>query len=166
MFDVPYSHHDRMGQVVVINAPYGFSAVWNVIRPWLAKETQEKVDILGSDYQSVLLDMIDGENLPEAFGGSCTCENEGGCMMSSAGPWVEGRKERRERWLKGEGSLTEPSPWDEKTLSGNPTEGAVSPAHSGSTVDAYFEQPSETNGVAVPDVQTNGTNGANGTHPT
>lgn len=35
-------------------------------------------------------------------GGTCNCSE--GCEKSNAGPWKEGRAERRERWLKGEGS--------------------------------------------------------------
>ncbi len=39
-------------------------------------------------------------------------------MRSQAGPWKEGREERREKWLKGEADLALPSPWDEKSAVG------------------------------------------------
>lgn len=139
-----------MGQVVVINAPYGFSTVWSVIKPWLAKETQEKVDIVGSDFKEVLLDLVDAENLPEMFGGKCTCSEHGGCMKSNAGPWVDGRRERRERWLKGEGSLTEPSPWDEKVLNAESVDQAVtSPSVStaSETTNGVLQQNGEDGGT-------------------
>lgn len=97
------SHHWRsMGQLAVVNAPYSFAYIWAAVKPWLAKETQEKVDILGPNYQEVLLNIVDAENLPESLGGKCTCEKEGGCQFSSAGPWMENRKERRDKWLRGE----------------------------------------------------------------
>lgn len=91
-----------MGQLAVINAPYGFATIWGIAKGWLAKETQEKVHIFGSDYQSFLLEHVDAENLPETLGGKCTCIDEGGCHMSNTGPWMIDRPARRKRFLKGE----------------------------------------------------------------
>jgi hypothetical protein len=82
---------EMMGKLAVINAPSTFTVIWNVVKAWLSKETAEKVDILGSDYQDVLLDLIDAENLPSSLGGTCTCSEAGGCQLSGAGPWQEGR---------------------------------------------------------------------------
>lgn len=108
---------ETMAQLAIVNAPSSFTAIWSVMRPWLAKETVAKVSVLGSNYQKALLELVDAENLPETLGGTCTCEDcteialddgKGGvaemgrCAFSSAGPWMIGRKERREAWLKGE----------------------------------------------------------------
>jgi len=49
------------------------------------------VDILGSDYKDVLLDLVDPENLPSSLGGTCICSEAGGCQLGGAGPWQEGR---------------------------------------------------------------------------
>lgn len=76
-----------------------------MIKPWLSKETVGKVDILGSNYKEVLLDLIDEENLPASLGGGCTCE--GGCEYSFAGPWKETLEERRERRKREAAELTE-----------------------------------------------------------
>ena len=76
--------------------------MWSIAKPWLAKETQEKIHILGSDYQPALLELVDAENLPTSFGGKCTCEGFGGCEASRASPWMADRGRRREAWLKGE----------------------------------------------------------------
>lgn len=86
---------DTMGQLLIINAPSSFTFIWGIIKPWLAKETVEKVDILGSNYREILLDVVDAENLPEILGGTCTCKGKGGCDLSGAGPWMDERKERK-----------------------------------------------------------------------
>jgi hypothetical protein len=123
-----------MGQLFIINAPTSFTAIWSVIRPWLAPRTLDKITILGAnqpDQQTTLLDLIPPENLPVALGGTCTCTDAtdatsagcrgdsdddsdsdscssgssgsgGGCTLSNAGPWMDGRAERRARWLRGE----------------------------------------------------------------
>jgi len=93
---------ETLGTLIVINAPYGFATIWSIVKGWLAKETQEKVQILGSNYKEVLLEYVDAENLPAAIGGKCTCQGEGGCEFSNVGPWMIGRKERRQKWLDGE----------------------------------------------------------------
>lgn len=97
---------ETMGQVAIINAPLTFTTMWSAIKPWLAKETVEKVDILGSDYHKALLKICDADALPAELGGSCKCEGEGGCARSNVGPWMEDRAERRAAWIKGERKTT------------------------------------------------------------
>lgn len=78
---------ETMGKFYIINAPWAFSAVWSIIKPWLDEVTVKKINILGSSYQDELIRQIGKENLPKEFGGSCTCSELGGCAMSDAGPW-------------------------------------------------------------------------------
>ncbi|KIK65947.1 hypothetical protein GYMLUDRAFT_158236, partial [Collybiopsis luxurians FD-317 M1] len=88
---------ETLGRVAIINAPSTFTIIWNAIRPWLAKETADKVDVLGPDYRERLLELIDEENLPLALGGKCHCDAEGSrssgprCHLSNSGPWLDGR---------------------------------------------------------------------------
>lgn len=93
-----------MAQLAIINAPASFTTIWGFIKPWLAKETLAKIDILGTDYKDVLLEQIPAENLPESLGGTCTCAEAGGCRLSNAGPWMHNRTLRREKWLRSERS--------------------------------------------------------------
>ncbi|EDR04921.1 uncharacterized protein LACBIDRAFT_237398 [Laccaria bicolor S238N-H82] len=76
---------ETMGKFYIINAPYLFSAVWAIIKPWLDEVTVSKIEILGSGYKDALLKQIPKENLPVEFGGTCVCE--GRCSMADAGPW-------------------------------------------------------------------------------
>lgn len=103
-----------MGQLAIVNAPSTFTAIWGVMKPWMSKETVAKVDILGSNYKDVLLELVDAENLPASLGGNCTCEAEGGCSLSGAGPWQEDRsgwgpkaKAKREAEAKANGDMSE-----------------------------------------------------------
>jgi hypothetical protein len=84
---------ETMGQLAIVNAPSSFTFIWSIMKPWMSKETIEKVNILGSDYKDVLLELVEKENLPIILGGDCTCENEegGSCHISGVGPWKEGR---------------------------------------------------------------------------
>ncbi|WWD17553.1 hypothetical protein CI109_101994 [Kwoniella shandongensis] len=74
-----------MGHMFIINAPYLFSTVWSLIKPWLDEATVRKIHILGKGYKTELLQYIPQENLPSDLGGTCNCK--GGCSLSDAGPW-------------------------------------------------------------------------------
>ena len=74
-----------MGKFYIINAPYAFSLVWTIVKPWLDEVTVAKIEILGGSYKDALLKQIPRENLPKEFGGLCECKS--GCSMSDAGPW-------------------------------------------------------------------------------
>jgi hypothetical protein len=75
-----------MGKFYVINAPWGFSTVWSLVKGWLDEATVAKIHILGSSYKDDLLKQIPASSLPKYLGGSCECP--GGCSLSDAGPWT------------------------------------------------------------------------------
>lgn len=93
---------ERLGHTYIINAPWGFGMVWNVIKGWLDAVTREKVHILGSGYQQELLDQIPAENLSKRYGGTCECD--GGCDFSDAGPWTQ------PEWATPQKAASQPSP--------------------------------------------------------
>lgn len=85
-------HHCRM---FIINAPFLFSGVWMMIKPWLDEKTAKKIKIIGSGYKKELLEFIDAENLPDFLdGGQCKCAGNGGdCLSWNIGPWNPQGKE-------------------------------------------------------------------------
>ncbi|KAL1961259.1 hypothetical protein VTO42DRAFT_3205 [Malbranchea cinnamomea] len=87
---------ERLGKLYIINAPWGFSTVFSVIKGFLDPVTVNKIHVLGSGYESELLAQIPAENLPTQFGGTCECE--GGCMFSDMGPWREPEWARPAKW--------------------------------------------------------------------
>jgi hypothetical protein len=79
---------ERLGKLYVINAPWGFSGAFSVVKKFLDPVTVAKIHVLGGNYQKELLAQIPKENLPKQFGGECTCP--GGCELSDEGPckWI------------------------------------------------------------------------------
>ncbi|KAE8702236.1 putative phenylalanine--tRNA ligase alpha subunit [Hibiscus syriacus] len=61
--------------------------LWSTVKSFLDPNTTTKIHVLGNDYQSKLLEVIDASELPEIFGGTCNCADKGGCMVSDKGPW-------------------------------------------------------------------------------
>jgi len=103
---------ERLGKLYVINAPWGFSTVFAVVKRFLDPVTVAKIHVLGSGYKSELLAQIPAENLPKSFGGTCECP--GGCMFADLGPWTD------PQWVR-------PAKW-EKSKEGNTTTDAGAPA--------------------------------------
>ncbi|KAK0649405.1 CRAL-TRIO domain-containing protein [Cercophora newfieldiana] len=91
---------ERLGKLYLINAPWGFGGVWNVVKGWLDPVTVQKIHVLGGSYQSELLKQVPAENLPKEFGGTCSCP--GGCELSDMGPWREQEWARPAKWEKKE----------------------------------------------------------------
>lgn len=89
---------ERLGKLYIINAPWGFSSVFSIIKGFLDPVTVQKIHVLGSGYQSELLKQIPKENLPEIVGGSCHCP--GGCALSDLGPWKDPEWTRPAAWEK------------------------------------------------------------------
>lgn len=91
---------ERLGKLYVINAPWGFSSVFSVVKRFLDPVTVNKIHILGSGYEKELLAQVPAENLPKEFGGQCACE--GGCALSDAGPWHDPQWVKTPKWAKKE----------------------------------------------------------------
>ncbi|KAI9850989.1 MAG: cytosolic factor, phosphatidylinositol/phosphatidylcholine transfer protein [Thelocarpon superellum] len=89
---------ERLGKLYLINAPWGFSSVFSIIKGFLDPVTVQKIHILGATYQTELLEQVPAENLPKTFGGQCDCD--GGCALSDMGPWQEAEWTKTPKWAK------------------------------------------------------------------
>nr|XP_034932710.1 phosphatidylinositol/phosphatidylcholine transfer protein SFH11-like isoform X2 [Populus alba] len=76
-----------LNRLFIVNAGNGFRMLWKALGAFLDERTLAKIHVLGNNYQSNLLEVIDQSNLPSFLGGDCTCSDYGGCLFSDEGPW-------------------------------------------------------------------------------
>jgi len=77
------NYPESLSGVVVINAPMIFPLFWRIARPWVDDYTASKVQVLGSNYQDALREIIGEDSLPEEYGGKCRCPD--GCLPNARG---------------------------------------------------------------------------------
>ncbi|KAK8367668.1 hypothetical protein V6Z12_A02G201300 [Gossypium hirsutum] len=83
------NYPETLNRMFIINAGSGFRMLWNSVKSFLDPKTTSKINVLGTKFQSKLLEIIDESELPEFLGGTCTCADQGGCMVSDKGPWKD-----------------------------------------------------------------------------
>ncbi|KAG4179262.1 hypothetical protein ERO13_A10G096400v2 [Gossypium hirsutum] len=83
------NYPETLNRMFIINAGSGFRMLWNSVKSFLDPKTTAKINVLGNKYQSKLLEIIDESELPDFLGGTCTCADKGGCMLSDKGPWKD-----------------------------------------------------------------------------
>ncbi|CAL9042485.1 unnamed protein product [Musa banksii] len=83
------NYPETLCRMFIINAGSGFKLLWNTVKSFLDPKTTSKIHVLGTKYQNKLLEVIDSSELPELFGGCCTCTEYGGCLRSDRGPWKD-----------------------------------------------------------------------------
>ncbi|KAL5704716.1 hypothetical protein ACHQM5_023105 [Ranunculus cassubicifolius] len=83
------NYPESLNRMFIINAGTGFRMLWGTVKGFLDPKTTAKIHVLGNKYQSKLLEIIDASELPDFFGGTCTCADQGGCMRSDKGPWKD-----------------------------------------------------------------------------
>ncbi|CDI75561.1 hypothetical protein, conserved [Eimeria praecox] len=66
------NYPESIGTMYFINTPRTFSTLWSAIRGWLRERTINKIKLLSSDAESVLVKNIGGYALPPSLGGICT----------------------------------------------------------------------------------------------
>ncbi|PHT75945.1 hypothetical protein T459_19467 [Capsicum annuum] len=60
---------------------------WDIIQRLQAIDGNNYLVVLGNKYQSKLLEIIDVSELSKFLGGTCTCADKEGCMISDKDPW-------------------------------------------------------------------------------
>ncbi|GLJ07817.1 hypothetical protein SUGI_0074670 [Cryptomeria japonica] len=83
------NYPETLHRMYIVNGGHSFKLVWNTVKGFIDPKTSSKIHVLGSKYQSKLLEAIDSSQLPEFLGGTCTCADEGGCLRSDKGPWKD-----------------------------------------------------------------------------
>ncbi|XP_070572325.1 SEC14-like protein 2 [Ptychodera flava] len=68
LFEANYP--EALEKCFITRAPRLFSVGYNMVKPFLSEDTKKKVFILGNDFQDVLLQHIDADQLPQHFGGT------------------------------------------------------------------------------------------------
>lgn len=115
---------ERLGKLYIINAPWGFSSVYSVVKGYLDPVTVSKIHVLGSGYQSELLKQVSKENLPKSLGGTCECP--GGCEYSDAGPWQDSQWVKPPKWAqKKDAAPAAAAPTGDATAAAAPTPAAA-----------------------------------------
>ena len=117
---------ERLGKLYIVNAPWGFSGAFNMIKGFLDPVTVAKIHILGSSYQHDLLQQIPAENLPKVLGGKCECK--GGCELSDEGPWQDPQWVKEPKWAQKKSDGAAPAPTKTEAPAEQPSQGSGEPA--------------------------------------
>ncbi|KAI4882304.1 hypothetical protein NFI96_011117, partial [Prochilodus magdalenae] len=66
------NYPEGLKRFFALNAPKLFSVIYNMLKPFVSEETRNKVIVLGSNWQEVLRQYIDPDELPAIYGGNLT----------------------------------------------------------------------------------------------
>ena len=77
------NYPEMMGNTVIINAPYIFKVIFNIVKPMLSARTQSKITMVGTRYLDKLLEFADISCLPKRLGGTSEFT-----IFDDVGPWT------------------------------------------------------------------------------
>jgi len=66
---------ERLFTTFILNAPWIFSGIWAVVRPWMDDKTKDKFHVYGgSGYEEALFNVVEPQYIPVEYGGTYECE--------------------------------------------------------------------------------------------
>lgn len=60
---------ERLEVLYMINAPWFFTGIWAMVKPWIDPVTANKIHIIGGNYMDTLREHIDDSQIPAEWGG-------------------------------------------------------------------------------------------------
>jgi hypothetical protein len=71
----------RSTKIILVNVPSWFNMIWKVVKPLLHERTVKKTVICnGAEIGRQLLELVDADQLPAQYGGTCRCPGPLGCF--------------------------------------------------------------------------------------
>ena len=55
---------ELLEKLIIINAPFVFKGIWNIVKYWIDSKTRDKIDIYWGKGKSVLKKYIDEDKIP------------------------------------------------------------------------------------------------------
>ena len=109
MADTDAAHYpERLGRLIVINAPFALSWAWSIIVTFLDEVTKAKISIYSSEsvWKPVLFDLIDKSQVPEMYGGDAPNPQGGSAILDMNPPEKAkfGKVLRRPTGAQGQGN--------------------------------------------------------------
>ncbi|KAG1678584.1 hypothetical protein FOA52_012591 [Chlamydomonas sp. UWO 241] len=78
------NYPEMLGHICIVNAPSVFRMLWGFAKGLIDPRTQNKIEILGTNYMPELLKWVDIENIPKWLGGESD-----GTLIDDLGPWSD-----------------------------------------------------------------------------
>ena len=70
--EIEENYPEVMGKCFIVNAPWVFSGIWAVVKPWLPPRTLAKIEFYGKgpEFLAALKQFVDSDKIPSKYEGS------------------------------------------------------------------------------------------------
>jgi len=83
-FMLGHCYPERQGLIFIVNVPSMFYGIWRLVSPFIRPVTRKKIKLVpAANVKEELLQVIDAENLPVEYGGTCQCPGPEGCCSGA-----------------------------------------------------------------------------------
>lgn len=102
---------ELMWKACLVNVPVSFRVIWSMVKHFMDARTQAKIEVLGTNFQEELQQLVAPENLMTCYGGTNTAP-----LGAQPGPWQDAailaklaeERQRRQQESKRPASMTFP----------------------------------------------------------